>query len=183
MDYREKNFKEKFKSASQFFNCDIEDIASLKLRDVVNSHDYYTKFAETFERNNNIPVQPLKGNYQGNAFSISAYQTNIIYVEHESGLEILYIAGSIASLIGLIPAIIQIWNFVRNKNDYFGRESIERIETRYFDKKGKLIEEHNSQYDNHSTLKLLPLLNRGLDKYSFPGKRLDNEIEKLKRDY
>jgi len=183
MDYREKNFVEKFKSASQFFNCKIDDIVSVKFREVVSRHDYYTQFAETLEQNNNISVQPIKGNFQGNAFSISAYQTKLIYVEHETGLEILYIAGSIASLIGLIPKIIQIWNFVKNKNDRHLRDSFERIETRYFDKNGKLIEEHNSRFDSHnySNISFIPFLNQDIEKINSFEKDYANEIEELKK--
>ena len=41
----------------------------------------------------------------GDAYVISQDQQKLVIVEHETGLEILYIAGSIASLIGLVLQI------------------------------------------------------------------------------
>src|ERR1035437_6750377 len=128
MDYREKNFREKFKSASEYLKCKPDEIISIKLRGIVNDHDYYRMLLDFLKRNNKIAIQELHGNFQGNAFIIPFDKSKIIYIEHETGLEILYIAGSIASLVSLVPAILQIWKMIISKNNRHGREPYDRIE-------------------------------------------------------
>jgi len=41
---------------------------------------------------------------------VALERVTLILVEHETGLEILCIAGSIASLIGLVPLVLQGWH-------------------------------------------------------------------------
>ena len=179
MDYREKNFIEKFRSASQYLNCKPDDIISIKFRDIVNDHSDYIAFSDHLHHNNNLSIQALNGNFQGNAFLIPYNHSKIIYVEHETGLEILYIAGSIASIIGLIPIVIQVWKFIRNKNVRHGRDPIEKIETRYLDKNGELIQEEDSRFDDEFS-NLLSILSRDLERNNLATPNYGKEIEEMK---
>lgn len=68
-------------------------------------------------------------------------QTRLVLVEHESGLEILYIAGSIASLISLVPLVLQVWGSIRHGLARTGAGA-QQMEIRRLDGGGQLIEEH-----------------------------------------
>lgn len=61
-------------------------------------------------------------------------------VEHETGLEILYIAGSIASLIGLIPVVFQAWGIIIGCFDRHHANHIQRVEIRRIDTAGNFLE-------------------------------------------
>ena len=62
-------------------------------------------------------------------------------MEHETGLEILYVAGAAASIVGLIPLVINAWKSLRGR---FGRppwrEVMEPPEQRAFDDHDRLVE-------------------------------------------
>jgi hypothetical protein len=75
----------------------------------------------------------------------------IILVEHETGLEILYISGSIASLIGLIPIIISTWKHFRskfNRRNSFYRDA-DNIEIRKFNSKNILTENRINSVESY----------------------------------
>jgi hypothetical protein len=69
-------------------------------------------------------------------------KTKVILVEHETGLEILYIAGSIASLVALVPLILQGWGALRGR--FWGRDATmdHPVEIRRVDQAGHVYEEH-----------------------------------------
>jgi hypothetical protein len=141
-NYRIRNFLSKFESACNYLGASSKDIISLKVRDISSlSYRYYDDFLQELAIFFNGSInRHIAGNFQGDAHLIENNNQKILIVQHETGLEILFIASSIASLLSLIPTTLQIWNyFRRDKGD---------IELRYFNKQGELIEEKNILYSN-----------------------------------
>lgn len=139
-DWRLKNFLAKFQAAAVELNAiSHRDVESLKFRDSSSSHDYRDLITELGP----MGIVEIQGNYQGKAWKITDTDGNsVIIVEHETGLEILYIIGSVASIVSLVPIVVNVWNRMRDHwpphRGHFGPGEPER---RRFDKKGRLIEE------------------------------------------
>ncbi|MFA5819981.1 MAG: hypothetical protein WC854_11990 [Bacteroidales bacterium] len=150
MERRQKDFIEKFSSASRILNTAPEDIISIKLReaDFVRNYRDYDKLFEQIKLLSHANINHLQGNFhstfQGDAYIVVHSNEKVIIVKHETGLEILYIAGSIASLLGIIPLIIKIW---KKTGDYYSR-NIRNTEIRFLDHEGKLIEEKDVRFLN-----------------------------------
>lgn len=142
MDYREKAFKEKFDNAARHLEVGAKQIVSLKFRETVSSYSEYHHLLDTLQREASISYQKLNDNFQGTGYLVADKNSKIILVEHETGLELLYIAGSIASLVGLIPLIRQCWNGMRNHFGPHRHRDFREIEIRKLDDKGKLRENH-----------------------------------------
>ncbi|AQX72740.1 hypothetical protein [Dehalococcoides mccartyi] len=139
-DWRKKNFVAKFKVAASELNvASYRDIESLKFRDSTSSHDYRDLITELGP----MEVVEIQGDYQGKAWKITDADGNsVIIVEHETGLEILYIVGSVASIASLVPVVVNVWNRMRDHwPPHRGRFGPGGPERRRFDKKGRLIEE------------------------------------------
>ena len=66
----------------------------------------------------------------------------LLAVEHETGLEVLYVAGSVASLFGLIPLVLQGWAAIRGRFPRRHAQFDEPVEVRRIDNAGRLQEEH-----------------------------------------
>ncbi len=66
----------------------------------------------------------------------------MLLVEHETGLEILYVAGSIASLISLIPLINSGWKLLHRKYSVrpFIRHPGEEVELRTIGPRDQILE-------------------------------------------
>jgi len=142
MDYLEKAFKEKFENASLHLGVEPKQIVSLKFRETVSSYSEYHDLLDTLQREANISYQKLNESFQGTGYLVTDKNSKIILVEHETGLELLYIAGSIASLVGLIPLIRQCWTGMRNHFGPHRHRDFRDIEIRKLDDNGKLREEH-----------------------------------------
>ena len=87
----------------------------------------------------------MQGDFQGHAWLVSDNRNNkALLVEHETGLEILYIAGSIASLLSLIPLINSGWKFLHSRfsDRPFFRDRGMGVEIRIVDFKKQLVEQH-----------------------------------------
>lgn len=139
-DWREKSFLAKFKAAAAELNATSHrDIESLKFRDITGFHDY----KELVEELGFLKVLEIQGDYQGKAWKLTDADGNsIIIVEHETGLEILYVVGAIASIIGLVPIVINTWGRVRDHWPPFrGRFGVGTPERRRFDRNNRLVEE------------------------------------------
>ena len=139
-DWRKQNFLSKCQSAAAELNtASYQDIESLKFRDSTGSQDY----RELINELGNLKVAEIQGDYQGKAWKVTDADGNsIILVEHETGLEILYIVGSVASLVSLVPMVMNIWSRMRDRwLPHQGRFSPGGLERRHFDKKDQLIEE------------------------------------------
>jgi len=142
MDFREQSFRRKFKSASEFLGAQPEQIVSMKVRDNVRSYEEYRRLIDFLQGEAGIQCTKLDGDLQGQGYLLGSDKTKVILVEHESGLEILYIAGSIASLLGLVPAILHGWSVLRGQ--FGGRDARmgDPVEIRRIDGAGRVLEEH-----------------------------------------
>jgi len=144
MNNHENYFRQKFLECGKYLNVEHTKLVSLKYREMRN-HQYYTEVLEYLKKVNGINIKDLGNTLNGHAYHISVNDQNVVIVEHETGLEILYIAGSIAGIIGLILQISSmIGNHRRHSNYFF--EYFEEVEIRYFDDNGKFIEEHKQNY-------------------------------------
>jgi hypothetical protein len=142
MDYREKEFKNKFNAAARLLGVKPNEISSLKLRENINSYSEYHELIQFAEHEIGIQCQDVDGAFHGNGHLINHENNKIIIVEHETGLEILYISGSIASLIGLIPLVLQGWRAINRHRGGRNHMDHEDVEIRRLDSSGHLIEEH-----------------------------------------
>lgn len=145
MDYREKNFKEKFDNASLHLGVEPKQIVSLKFRETVSSYSEYHNLLDILQREANLSYQKLNDNFQGTGYLVADKNSKIILVEHETGLELLYIAGSVASLVGLIPLIRQCWAGMHNHFSPHRHRDFRDIEIRKLDENSKLKENHVSE--------------------------------------
>jgi cell division protein FtsB len=139
-DLREKNFIAKFQVAAAELNAaSYHDIESLKFKDSTSSRDYRDLIIELGP----MEVVEIQGDYQGKAWKITdADDNSIIIVEHETGLEILYVVGAVASIVGLVPVIVNTWNNMRDHwLPHRGRFGTGGLERRRFGRNDKLIEE------------------------------------------
>ena len=174
-DWRVQNFTAKFKSAATELNASsYSEIEALKFKDTTNSHYY----RELIKELSSLNISEIQGNYQGRAWKITDNNHNsVIIVEHETGLEILYIAGAVASIVSLIPIVINIWNRIRDHWPPFrGHSGIEGIEIRRFDRKNKLIEEPAPPVETIILQHLLRQNEKLGERISF----LETEVSKLK---
>lgn len=142
-DWRRKTFLAKFQAAAVELNAaSHRDIESLKFRDMVGFHDYRERELLVKELGS-LTVLDIKGNYQGKAWKVTDADGNsIIVVDHETGLEILYVVGAAASIIGLVPIIIDTWSRIRcHWPPFRGRFGTGTSEIRRFGKNDRLVEE------------------------------------------
>lgn len=140
-DYRTEAFRAKFGAAASVLNVEAYRIMSLKLREMVNSSSEYDAFFHHLGTMHRLQLSPVPGNLQGKGHLLSDGDNSIVLVEHESGLEILYIASSVASLMGLVPLAMQAWHWFRGRRS--GRHDFraEAIEVRTINEAGQLVEE------------------------------------------
>jgi len=146
---RQDAFQAKFASAAEHLNAPLEHLISLKLREDSVNHSDYQELLRALMDEAGVLSAPVQGDFRGNAYLIANSKTRVIVVEHETGLEILYIAGSVASLVGIVPLILRCWNSVRG---VLGRHRPPRgcgIEIRRVDGDGNLIEDHSAAMDVH----------------------------------
>ena len=165
MNGNSKYFEQKFNDCSKLLMSKPNDIVSLKYRDI-RDHDYYTELLDKLHAIRGIKIENIGRILNGQAYSVSYGEQKIILVEHETGLEILYISGSIASLIALVLQVGTMISDHRRKSTPFQHDHRE-TEIRYFDEKGNFIEEHRENYMPYEAF-LLPASN-------------DKEIELLKK--
>jgi hypothetical protein len=157
MNYRSQMFERKFKDAAKIFGTTPEQIVSVKLREENVSYEQYRNLVKILEQEARLHCEQIDGQLQGTAYLINDKQDKVIVVEHETGLEILYIAGSTASLIGLIPLIIQSWRFIHNHLFGRHRHNNDDIEIRHLDNKGHLQEENIHNDFDANTMLMNPL--------------------------
>jgi predicted RNA binding protein YcfA (HicA-like mRNA interferase family) len=146
MHYRTDSFIRKFKSAQLLLaSGSIQDIVSLKYRDnCVNNSDYAQFIEDYLKHSLGLDVKPASGDFWGKAWLVSdSHGDKILLVEHETGLEILYIAGSIASLIALIPLVSSGWNWFRDRGFHarYHRPDRQAIEVRRLNAENTVIEQ------------------------------------------
>ncbi len=174
-DLRKKTFLSKLQAATAELNASSHrDIESLKFRDSTSSHDYRDLITELGP----MKVVEIQGDYQGKAWKITdADDNSIIIVEHETGLEILYVVGAVASIVSLVPIIINTWSRMRDHwPPHRGRFGPGGPERRRFDRNDRLIEEPAPPVE---AIMLQHLLNQ-YDKLNERISSLETEVSGLK---
>jgi hypothetical protein len=183
MDNRTNQFVRKFKNAQTLLEPgSIHEIISLKYRENCVNNSEYVHFIDHYLRNEvGLEIKPANGDFWGKAWIVSGPRKNkIILVEHETGLEILYVAGSIASLIALIPVINSGWKWFRNSRGRAGlfRPDREEIEVRRINAKNAIIEQPIQNIE-------VFLFNAGLEENAVLYDRvrlLEKEVAALKKN-
>lgn len=151
-NYREETFRTKFMKASRQLGVTPDEVISLKFRDIVSSYGDYQEMLQILEHETGIQSSPIEDDLQGRGYLVGQDDQKIIVVEHETGLEILCIAGSIASLIGLIPLVLQCWGAIRGYRNRRHANDIRRVEIRRIDTAGNLHEDYLRDLPGSSSL-------------------------------
>ncbi len=143
---RDERFRLMFKNAASDLGCSsYREIESLKARGrgYATSADY----AALLEELKPLHVATLAGGkpseyYHGRAWRVTDGELNsVIIVEHETGLEILYVAGAVASIAGLVPLVLNLWNRLRDHEFPFrSRRSSATLERRTLDEHDRVRE-------------------------------------------
>lgn len=176
MNHREQAFRAKFADAAKEFGVAPEQIVSLKARENVGAYHEYKKLLDTLHREVGLNHSPVSGNFQGNGHLVGNAKTKVIVVEHETGLEILYIAGSVASVIGLVPLVFRCWRAIRGHFRETRHPDFHTLETRRIDNNGQLIEERNHGMGVPWT-ESIDIMNQAL---LSAAENIDGEIQRLK---
>jgi len=142
-DHREAAFRTKFMNASKHLGVAPDQVISLKFRDIVSSYNEYHEMLRILDNEAGIQSSPIKEDLQGKGHLVGQGHQKIIVVEHETGLELLYIAGSVASIIGLIPLVLRSWGGIRGYFDRRHPDHVRSVEVRRIDSAGNLIEDHS----------------------------------------
>ena len=134
------NIRGQFESASKELNAkSYSEIESLKFRSMPSYHSYIDLLTQF---RSEMKVVKASGTYHGTAWKVTNRNgCSILIVEHETGLEILYVTGAVASVLEIIWKAASLWNRSRPRqfpNPDFGPSGMER---RRFDEKGQMIEE------------------------------------------
>jgi hypothetical protein len=147
-DHRQKAFSIKFTTAGDVFGVKPDKIVSLKIRDNVGSYSEYHDMIQSLEQEFGVQSSPVRGELQGRGYLLTKEKARAILVEHETGLEILYVAGSIASLVALVPMILQAWGAIRRFTS--PHNPFHRVEVRRLNDKG-VLQEDTVQMSRHCT--------------------------------
>ncbi|MCX6158109.1 MAG: hypothetical protein NTY74_09060 [Ignavibacteriae bacterium] len=167
MNGDKKYFEQKFNECSKYLKAKPNNLVSLKYREI-RDHESYNELLDKLKNIEGLEIKSIGNVMNGVAYNISYGEQNIIIVEHETGLEILYIAGSIAGIIGLVLQVGSMINNHRRMTPF--HHEIRETEIRYFDKKGNFIEERRTNYLPYEAF-LLPQSSKEI---KLLKKRIDN---------
>jgi hypothetical protein len=142
--HNENYFEQKFTECSKFIKADPKRIVSLKYREMRDSY-FYEELLNSLNNIKGLQIKKLGQIMNGISYKISYGKQELIIVEHETGLEILYIAGSVASLIGLILQVASMIGDRKNRMHSYSND-MRDVELRYFDKHGDFVEDHKHNY-------------------------------------
>jgi len=181
MDYRAKTFKTKFTNAARHFGVKSGQVTSLKLRENVHSSDY-GELLEILKCEARLHWQNLNEDFQGKGYLVSTSNSKVIIVEHETGLEILYITSSIASLIQLIPLIFQYWNRLRGSRHFSHPSDFRNIEIRRIDNNGNLQEHQSSMPFDTTFISLADAIDTELQRLQKEIKILTFRVKSLEKN-
>ena len=178
MKDRDERFLEKFDSAKNLLLASsVQDIASIKFRSNTTNTVYRELVFNYLQMELGLKVNPATGNYWGNGWLVEdAANNHVIIVEHESGLEILYIAGSIASLISLVPTIYSGWKFLKNGRNRFSNfeESHSRTEVRRIED-NSIVEQNVMSLESYVLIEYMKKIDSMQERISL----LELEIERM----
>ena len=107
-----------------------------------SSNSDYRDLLDTLQHEAGVHYSKVDGDLQGRGYIVGLEKVKLLLVEHETGLEVLYIAGSIASSFGLIPLILQRWAAIRGRFPGRHAQFGGPVEIRRVDNAGHLQEEH-----------------------------------------
>ncbi|HTW90276.1 MAG TPA: hypothetical protein VMH22_01015 [bacterium] len=161
MNHREEQFKRRFAAAAQQLSAMPEQVVSLKLRGFAGAYRDYQELVDVLKREAGLDCTEVKLDQYEKGYILGRGKTSVIVVEHETGLEILYIAGAVASLIGLVPMVLQGWRALHAHLPHRDIGLDHGIEVRRLDASGRLTEEriHNPPFGAYATFdSLLPAL-------------------------
>lgn len=148
----------------------------LKARENVGAYHEYRELLDALQREAGLNHSPVSGNFQGNGHLVGDAKTRVIVVEHETGLEILYVAGSVASIIGLVPLVLRCWRGIRGHFRGPRHPDFHTMEIRRLDSSGQLIEERNHGMGVPRT-ESIDIVNQAL---LSAAENIDGEIQRLK---
>jgi hypothetical protein len=174
VDYREDTFRRKFDNAAREFGVVPNQVVSLKLRDNVHDSEY-NEFFKLLEREMGLSCLAINAELQGRGYLISDRRNRVILVRHESGPEILSIAGDISSIICLVVLIFQGWRFLHSRLQGRPDNHLRGIEIRRIDQNGKFSEEHMPDFEMNSMIRM-GLMNPALTSITH---LLENEMNAL----
>ncbi len=143
VDYRETAFRAKFDDAAKQLGVAADQIVSLKVREEFPPCHEYPRLLAALQTDAQLDCSSVSGDYQGRSHLVGNAKTSIIVVEHETGLEILYVAGSVASIIGLVPVVLRCWTAIRGHLGGRRHPDFRTVEIRRIDSGGHLLEERN----------------------------------------
>jgi len=182
----EKYFEQKFNECSKFIKTRPKNIVSLKYRGI-RDNNFYQELLGNLNGIEGLQVSNLGNVMNGISHKISYASQDIIIVEHETGLEILYISGSIASLIGLVLQVASMIGDGRNRMHSYS-DDFRDVEIRYFNKHGDFIEEHKPNYLPYeiflfpqSIIKEIEVLNKRINSLEKKIKQLTGKQKKEKK--
>jgi len=143
MNSRKQAFRTKLEHAAIQLGTVPERVVSLKVRDRVGNNHGYQELLHALTGEAGLKSTPADGDLRGTGHVIENSKTRILVVGHETGLEIYYIAGSIASLLGLIPLVLKCWASIRGLMGHPHRRAGGVVEIRRLDEKGQLAEDRS----------------------------------------
>lgn len=179
MDWRTKNFRDKFENAMKILKAkSVQDIVSFKLRERNVYSSEYQDFIHDITSSSSLKIKPATaGNFQGRAWIVSnKLEDNLLLVEHETGLEILSLAGGICSIlgIGLIPAIKYLWDRRHHRRHLLDDDG--GIEVRTFDQNNKLIEQKTLSIEGY----ILTAQSQEIAQLRKKVEQVEKELKRLK---
>lgn len=179
MNPNEKYIRQKFEEGAKHLEAGARELVSLKYRQV-GDRRYYDELLRELRSIKSLSVKDIGHTMAGQGYILSYGKQRIALVEHETGLEILYIGGSIASIIGLV---LYVGSMIRDHRRGFDRfpSDFENVEIRYFDQSNKYIEEHHHHYLPQEVFLLPESKDSEIEKLKAKIARLEKKIALLKK--
>ena len=185
MESRRNRVLQKLEDANKLLrNKSVQGIVSIKFHEITD-YGMYKALTEKLRADLGLKVKRVSGNFSGKAWLVTdKTRTSVILVEHETGLEILYIAGSIASLLSLIPAIGWYKKKLQNR---FGRpdfrQSRDQMTAWEISRKNKLIEREIKNVEAYlysESMKEITTLSKRVKELERENSKLEKKVTKQK---
>jgi hypothetical protein len=143
-------FRRRFEKAAVILNVKPHEVTSLKFR-AAGPVVAYQHFYDLLRQSPGVTLSTVSTDVCEHGMVVTLGEGKAIVVEHETGMELLNAAGSVASLIALIPLIVWCWRKAGEfRHRYLPDE--ERLEIRRLDERGQLHEDIEAVYPIWSLL-------------------------------
>ena len=150
MNGRDDMFRRRFENAAALLNVKPHEATSLKFR-ATGPAVAYQRFCDLLRQSPGITLSTVSTDVCEHGMVGTLGEGKAMAVEHETGMELLNAAGSVASLIALIPLIVWCWRKAGEfRHRYLPDE--ERLEIRWLDESGQLHEDVEAVYPIWSLL-------------------------------